>query len=171
MKFFKIFLLIFFITVGITSSQSRVVSTVPINISLVKGLGLNVIQNSLDFGEIITAPGTNNISRNASEGIIFEISGNPGKNVSISYSAAEPTNSTWAEIFGGEKSNLTFQPEVYISTAKNSTSLEKISNGSIVNLDKESDGKILVNIGGNLSLASNQPAGDYQGNISLTVSY
>lgn len=171
MKYLKIIVVLSLISAGIVSSQNRAVSSVPVHISLVKGLSLNLIKNSLDFGDIISSPETNTISRNASEGIVIEISGNQEKNVTINYSSSQLSNSSWVESFGGEKSNLSFIPEVFISSQKNPSESQKIENGSLINLDKSTDGRIFVNIGGNLSLASNQPAGDYTGNISLTVSY
>lgn len=171
MNFFKVIAIIFLLSGGINYSQSRVTSSVPIHISLVKGLSLNLIKNSLDFGEIISSTENNNIFKNASEGIVFEISGNQGKNVTINYSSSNLSNSNWVESFGGEKSNLSFIPEVFVSSPKNPSELKKIENGSLINLDNSTQGRILVNIGGSLNISSNQPAGDYTGNILLTVSY
>jgi hypothetical protein len=169
MKIFKIFILFIFLSLSVLSAQNRSVASVPVHVSLVKGLSLNIMKSNLDFGEILLSPTETLIKKPATEGIVFEISGNPNKNVSINYSVTSLSNSTWSQNFGGTKGNISFIPDVFVSA--NQSELQKIENGSVVNLDKSNDGKILVNIGGDLRLAVNQPAGDYTGNIYLTVSY
>ena len=171
MKTLKIFILFMLLSLSVLSAQNRYVASVPIHVSLVKGLSLNIMKNNLDFGEVILSRTGTLIKKSATEGIIFEISGNPNKNVAINYSTTNLTNSAWSEIFGGTKGNINFIPDVFVSTEKKQSELQKIENGNLVNIDKSNDRKILVNIGGYLNVAANQPAGNYIGNIYLTVSY
>lgn len=171
MKFFRFILFFIFCSVTILTAQNRVYSSIPINVSLVKGLGLNAIKSNLDFGEIVLNQNTSKISKSAKEGILFEVAGNPGKNITINFSPIMLTNSSWAENFGSPKSQIDFTPNVLVSTSQDLSVSQPITSGSVVNLSKETDGKLYVSIGGELSLNQTQPAGDYSGNFSLTIAY
>jgi len=171
MKLITVKILFLILICGSLSAQSRVNASVPIHISLVKGLSMNLLRSSLDFGEIIQNPAISKISKNAKDGILFEVAGNPGKNITINYSATQLTNSKWAHNFGSQQGNIDFIPSIMISSTTEMNNPLQISNGSVVNLSKENDGKLFVSIGGDINIASSQPAGDYLGNFSLTVTY
>lgn len=163
-------LFIIFICSGLTA-QNRINASVSISVSLIKGLSLNMLKSNLDFGEIILSPMMNKITKDAKDGILFEVAGDPGKSVTINFSPIRLSNSDWAKNFGNPESQIDFIPNVFVSQSSDLSKTQSIFSGSAVNLSKENDGKLYVGIGGDLNLPNNQLFGDYSGNFSLTVAY
>ena len=160
----KIFILIIIIssfTFGQVASADAVVT-----VNMLSPLSIAAGAGSLDFGEIVLAGSPVTKTIQPTDGQVFNITGTLNLHITITYNSVTLTNTQWVSMYGGTVGNIAFAPNVQTSDFKNVTSGKnyKLSNkGSIGTLD--------LIVGGTITVAANQPQGDYTGLFTITVSY
>ena len=154
-------------------SQAKPNATANIRVSLVKSLNLRTVQGDLDFGEIIQTGISSNLSITPNKGLLLEINGSPGKNVFVNYSDVTLNNESWTDGTGGEIGSMTFSPKVEHTKADmNYSDATQISSGNAYLLEQSSgDGLLYLWVGGEIGITQAQPIGNYEGQLSVTVSY
>ncbi|MCX8057469.1 MAG: DUF4402 domain-containing protein [Ignavibacteria bacterium] len=143
------------------------------SVNMIKPLSIVSISNRVNFGEIILTGSAFSRNLSPSSGAIFRIEGHPNRNVIISYSHTNLSNSVWVSQNGGTIGSLVYTPDV-VHTGSNSSYTNPISvrSGSSYQLvNSNGIGILYLWIGGRLDISANQPVGDYEGTINITVSY
>ncbi|MBK8947015.1 MAG: DUF4402 domain-containing protein [Ignavibacteriae bacterium] len=170
----NIFVLLIMISSCKLFAQSNFNATVDINISLNNGLALNKIKGDLDFGEIIYTGNNLTLSKIPESGIEYEVTGFRRRYVTVSYSRNVYLNNyNWVNINGGTNGTIRFRTVARHTNGNiNYIGATNLGNDSRVRLSNTNPlGKLYIWIGGNLTINSNQPYGDYNGTFSLTVEY
>jgi spore coat protein U-like protein len=163
----QIFPAIFLLVNLSVCGQSRSTSNVPISISVVKGINLTTIKGDLDFGEIVTNTVASKLVKEPSEGMLIEVNGNPGRNVFVHY-----TNTSLTVEDSESANSLNFKPNIVASEDQNYTSPQKLEPSSSVTLNnKDGYGSHYFYLGGEIEVDQNSQHGNYQGTLTLTVSY
>jgi hypothetical protein len=146
--------------------QGKNTASANIHISIVKALQISQVQGNLTFADLVQTGVSTSIGRTPDKGILFEVNGNSGRNITLDFENTTLNNVT------GNKS-LNFIPEV--SQTKNNTSYinpTPVLNGSSHKLeDINGTGYLYVWVGGKMDVDRNLPVGDYSGEFSVTVSY
>jgi len=154
-------------------AQSSASATATVLAQLKKGLSISLIGGSLDFGEIILngSPQTPSIAPSA--GANFRVIGHPGKNVTISFNNVTLNNNAWVSNNGGTNGTMVFTPSVKHtgSSSTYNSPVDVTSGNSVALVNVSGDGYLYLWVGGSLSIAANQPHGDYTGTFSITVAY
>jgi hypothetical protein len=136
------------------------------SVNLIVPLSVQAGSGDLDFGEIIVTGSAFTEKIEPFSGKQFIVIGHPGRNVTIRFNAVELKNYSWASLNGGKLAKLTFIPKVI---TKNSQSL---TDGSSFKLLKSGlVGELQVFVGGEISISSKQPIGQYEGLFILSVTY
>lgn len=154
-------------------AQSSASATATVLAQLKKGLSISLVGGNLDFGEIILngSPQTPSIAPSA--GANFRIIGHPNKNVTITFNNVTLNNNAWVSSNGGTNGTMVFTPSIK-QTGSSSTyesATDVVSGNSIPLVNVSGDGYLYLWVGGSLSIAANQPHGDYTGTFSITVAY
>lgn len=162
MKKFFIFIIIYS---SLAFSQVTSADAV-VTINLLSPLSVAAGSGNLDFGEIVLAGSPVSKTIQPIDGQTFNITGQPNLHIIITYNSVTLNNSQWVSMYEGTVGNFTFVPVVQTSDFRKVTSGKqyKLSNkGSVGTLD--------LIVGGTVTVAANQPQGDYTGLFTITVSY
>jgi hypothetical protein len=154
-------------------AQSSASATATVLAQLKKGLSISLIGGSLDFGEIILNGSPQSPSIDPSAGANFRVIGHPNKNVVVTFSNATLNNNAWVSNNGGTNGTMVFTPSVKHTGSNSSynSPVDVTSGNSIPLVNVSGDGYLYLWVGGSLSIAANQPHGDYTGTFSITVAY
>ncbi len=154
-------------------AQSSASATATVLAQLKKGLSVSLIGGNLNFGEIILNGSPQSPSISPSSGANFRIMGHPNKNIVISFSSVTLDNTSWVSTNGGTNGTMVFSPVVKhtgsSTTYQSPTDVTSGNSYTLVNVS--GDGYLYLWVGGSLSIAANQPHGDYTGTFSITVAY
>ncbi len=154
-------------------AQSSANATATVLAQLKKGLSVSLIGGNLNFGEIILngSPQTPTIA--PASGATFRVIGHPNKNVVISFNNVTLDNNAWVSSNGGSNGTMVFTPVVkHTGSSSSYNSPADVTSGNSYSLVNVSgDGYLYLWVGGSLSIAANQPHGDYTGTFSVTVAY
>lgn len=152
--------------------QTNVSASSAIRVSVTKGIGISQLSGDLDLGEVILNDAFTTVTKKPGNGLSFEISGSPYKSVIINYSNTELNNSFWISKYNGVDGILNFIPLVEYSTDRKFESINPVNNNNCLELNNnKGTGFVYLRVGGNLQINQNQPAGDYEGQFTITVSY
>ena len=156
-----------------TLAQNQYLASATINVSLVKGLNINLANGHLDFGEVVQSGASTKVSRTPDKGIYLEVNGQPGHDVMIDYNNSILSNKLWSDSFEGTEGNLLFQPDVeYSNSAPDYSTASPVVGGNSYALSNSIDkSNIHLWIGGEIDIPQDQPEGDYSGHFVVTVSY
>jgi Domain of unknown function (DUF4402) len=160
-KFFILVIILNSFALGQVTSADAVVT-----VNMLSPLSIATGAGNLDFGEIVLAGSPVTKTIQPVDGQVFNIIGQPNLHITITYNSVTLTNTQWVSLYGGTIGNIAFVPNVESSDFKKVTSGKqyKLSNkGSIGTLD--------LIVGGTITVAANQPQGDYTGLFTITVSY
>ncbi|MCX7610076.1 MAG: DUF4402 domain-containing protein [Ignavibacterium sp.] len=154
-------------------AQSSASATATVLAQLKKGLSVSLIGGNLNFGEIILNGSPQTPSIAPASGANFRIIGHPNKNVVISFSNVTLDNNAWVSSNGGSNGTMVFTPVVkHTGSSSTYSSASDVVSGNSYNLvNVTGDGYLYLWVGGSLSIAANQPHGDYTGTFSITVAY
>ncbi len=169
-KYFSSFLpAILFLGFISIQGQGRSTANIPINVSLLKGIQVSTLSGDLDFGEIVKSGVSSKLTKKPGEGVLIEVNGHPGKSVIVEY-----TNPLLAnfDAVGINEPVINFNPVLTSSPDQNyiETSLLK-SSSSMTLADNNGYGKQYIWVGGELEIDKDAPHGNYQGTLTLTISY
>ncbi|MCP5062522.1 MAG: hypothetical protein GY936_08675 [Ignavibacteriae bacterium] len=145
----------------------------PVLIQIKKGLSISKLGGDLNFGKYVLSTSNETINKTNEEGINFEVTGHPGRAVTINFADVTLNNNAWVTANSGTAGNLTFLPEVE-STGGSNTYLEasSVTTGGSVNLVNDVGiGKLYLWVGGNIDVTSATNQGDYVGTFTLSVAY
>ncbi len=171
----KIFIILVFL-IGFSSSifaQSSASLDEPVLIQILKGLSMSKVGGDLDFGEYVLTSSNATATKTPDAGVNFEVTGFPGRAVTVTYANVLLSNSAWVSANGGTNDNLTFVPNVE-STLGNSTysGASSVVSGGTVNLTNDGGiGKLYLWVGGAIDIDASTEQGDYTGTFTLTVAY
>lgn len=142
-------------------------------VNMIKPLSIVSIFDKVNFGEIFLTGSAFTRTLDPSNGAIFRVEGHPNRNVVISYNFTNLNNAQWVSQNGGTVGYLTYEPEVVHTGASSSYNLPKpVLNGSSYQLvNSNGIGVLYLWIGGKIYINANQPIGDYEGTINITISY
>jgi hypothetical protein len=172
----KFFVVLLFLTIFGSSifAQSSASLDEPVLIQILKGLSMTKVGGDLDFGEYVITSADETLTKTPDAGVNFEVTGFPGRAVTITYANVTLDNNTWVGTNGGTTDNLTFVPNVE-STAGNNTysGASSVISGGSVNLTNDGSGlgKLYLWVGGSIDVATTTEQGDYTGTFTLTVAY
>lgn len=165
----QIFPALFFLVYISASAQVRSTANIPISISIVKGINLSTIKGDLDFGEIVTNTVASKMIKNPDDGMLIEVNGNPGRDVFVQYSN---TTLTANNNISDDSGSLNFSPKLVSSAKQSYSETTPLQSSSHVTLENSNGyGKYYLWIGGEVELSDNSQHGNYQGTLTLTVSY
>ncbi len=171
------FLIVFFVlTIFSTSlfAQSSASLDEPVLISILKGLSMTKVGGDLDFGEYVITNNAQTITKTPDAGVNFEVTGFPGRAVTVTYANVTMDNNAWVAANGGTNGNLTFVPNVESTGGNNTYSgAANVISGGSVNLSNDGSGlgKLYLWVGGSIDVATTTEQGDYTGTFTLTVAY
>lgn len=159
--------------VSLTYAQSSASATATVLAQLKKGLSVSLVGGNLNFGEIILNGSPQSPSITPASGANFRIIGHPNKNVVISFSNVTLDNNAWVSSNGGTNGTMVFTPVVkHTGSSSTYQSASDVASGNSYTLVNVSgDGYLYLWVGGSLSIAANQPHGDYAGTFTITVAY
>ena len=160
----KIFILAIIIssyTLGQVASADAVVT-----VNMISPLSIAAGAGNLDFGEIVLAGSPVTKTIQPIDGQEFNIKGQPNLHFTVTYNSITITNAQWVSLYGGTIGNISFVPNV------ESIDFKKVTSGKQYKLsNKGSIGTFDLLVGGTITVAANQPPGDYTGLFTITVSY
>jgi len=145
----------------------------PVLIQIKKGLSISKLGGDLNFGEYVLSANNETINKSNEEGINFEVTGHPGRAVTINFADVTLSNNAWVSANSGTAGNLTFLPEVESTGANNAYSgASTVTTGGSVNLVNDAGlGKLYLWVGGNIEVTNSTNQGDYVGTFTLSVAY
>ena len=168
MKKFKwIFFLLLsnFIVSGVIHAQNKT-ACADVHIKLVKALEVQKVQGDLAFGELVLNGASAKVERTPDKGVLFQISGQPGKNVTIDFDSPLLTATNSGK-------NLEFIPTVN-HTGNNSQYVNPVTVVKGISyklVNNHGTGSLYLWVGGEIDVDGNMPSGDYSGQFPVTVSY
>ena len=145
-----------------------------VSASLVKGLAItNVGGSSITFGEIILNGSAQTPTVAPGSGANFEVTGQPNRDVTITFSTADLNNDAWVTTNGGTNGTMTFTPNLEHtgSSSTYSTGTAVTSGNAYTLVNASGTGTLYLWAGGQLSVAADQAWGDYTGTFTVTVAY
>ncbi len=165
-KYVLLLLAIYIIVPCVMFAQGNGVATANVRISLVKSLQVNKIQGDLSFSDIVQTGISTKITKTPDKGVLFEVNGNPGRDVTFDFKNIVLNNNS-------DDDQLKFIPKV--AHTKNNTnyiSPREVVNGSTHRLENiNGTGYLYLWVGGEIDLDKNLSNGDYSGEFLVTVSY
>ena len=167
MKTFVKLNLILLILVFSTSlyAQISASATAEVMAQLKRGLTLTNLDGDLDFGEIIVLPTPQTPAITPQNGVRFEATGHPNKDVTVTFSGVT--------LNGENGGTIDFTPNVE-ETGSSSTysNANPVTSGDVLPLDNVTGtGYLYLWLGGSLDIAADQIEGDYTGTFTMTVAY
>ena len=146
--------------------QSKVLASADVRISLHKALQVNKLQGDLLFGDLVQTGVATRVERTPDKGILFEVNGAPGREITFDFENTSLTNIS-------DNEQLNFIPN--LSHTRNNSSYinpTKVEKGSAYKLENTSGvGHLYLWVGGEVLVNSNLSSGDYSGEFLVTVSY
>jgi hypothetical protein len=171
LRFCVVFILLGYETTLLAQSSANASATVTANLK--KGLSISNFTGDLDFGEIILTGSAQTPSKNPSDGVRFDVTGHPNKNITITFSGLNLNNDAWVIANGGTNGTLAFTPSVE-HTGNSSTYVTgtAVTSGQTVTLvNTTGNGRLYLWLGGSLAVGASQPHGDYTGSFTMNVAY
>lgn len=158
---------------SLSYAQSSASATATVLAQLKKGLSVSLIGGNLNFGEIILNGSPQSPTIAPSSGANFRVIGHPNKNIMITFNNVTLDNNAWVSSNGGTNGTMVFTPVVKHTGSNSSydTPTDVLSGNSYNLVNVSGDGYLYLWVGGSLSIAANQPHGDYIGTFSITVAY
>jgi len=132
--------------------------------------------NTLNYGDILATGSTQTRSISNANGQKFLATGTPGYYVHINYTPTVTlSNALWVAQYGGTTGTITFSsnpaPQHTLGNSNYVNPVTITNGGSYLLTNSNGIGVIYIWVGGQISIIPNQPAGDYIGSFSITVSY
>jgi hypothetical protein len=163
------------IAVNFTFAQSTAGTSAPITVSIIRALTIQNVAGNLGFQEVIMNGTSQTVTKTNSNGVRFLITGQPNRNVTLSYDVNDQlNNNAWVAANGGTNGTMAFITNNADQTGSNTTysNPTSITSGSTLPLVNDNGtGELNVWVGGAITVSANQPAGDYVGTFSITVNY
>jgi len=134
-------------------AQNQANASANVKVKLTKGLVITNETGDLDFGERILGTTDETYSIPPSNGVKFNVTGHPGKNILVNFDeTVDLNNSSWATTNGVESSNLTFAASVeHSGNSESYVGGTGVSNAGGVNLVNSSGvGQLYLWLGGNI---------------------
>jgi len=146
--------------------QGKTTASANIGISIIKALQISQVQGSLTFGELVQTGVATSVERTPDKGILFEVNGNSGREITFDFENTTLNNSVGNKI-------LSFVPNIaHTQNSSNYTNPTTVLKGSSHKLeDINGTGYLYLWVGGKIDVDKNLPAGDYSGEFLVTVSY
>lgn len=165
--------LVFLVFSSYSFAQNQSLASTTINVTIVKGLKINLVNGDLDFGEVVQSGISTKVTKTPDKGIYLEINGHPGHDVVIDYNNTILSNKPWSDSYGATEGNLLFQPNVEYSNSEPDYSYANpVIGGNSYTLSNSIDQpNLYLWIGGEIDIPQDQPNGDYSGQFIVTVSY
>jgi hypothetical protein len=137
-------------------------SSATVSIYLTKGLSIENKDATIDFQDYVAAgkAGSATVAPGTTAGAKFLVTGEAGKNVTITYANVTLNNGT---------SNLTFEPNV--DQTGNNSSYSGASDLLTNNSAPLTGGELYLWIGGDISIPNTVTEGTYTGTFNFTVAY
>jgi len=136
------------------------------SVNLIMPLSIEAAGGELDFGDIIVTNSPTLEKIHPQSGKEFVVKGQQNRNVSVVFNDVELNNHVWLSNHSGQAGNLTFVPEIL---SESSTYIK--SGDNLILAPKGLIGEIKFQVGGSINLKANQPAGDYEGQFIISVTY
>jgi len=134
--------------------------------NLIVPLSITAESGDLNFGQILLTGTPQKPKIKPKNGKLFEITGQPRREVTVTYNPVILTNSQWVAANSGQLGTIRFDPNVINDNGK------KIKSGKSIRLKRKGlVGNEKLWVGGTLNVAANQPEGDYIGLFVISVSY
>lgn len=156
-------------------SQPNANASSDVNISLIRGITLNTYGvNTLNFGEIVVTPSTQTVSITNENGQIFHGTGHPWREVHVFYSEEVVLNNdAWVSGNGGTSSTLTFVTNIASGTINTEYENNPVPSGSVGMFipNEFGIGEGFLWIGGEIEIPANHPAGEYVGELQVSIAY
>ena len=169
---FKILLLVILPSFYIYAQNSNNAMAV-VSARLIKGISTETISGDLNFGEIAVSNSNTTVNKNPDEGMEIKISGEPEKNIIMTFEPIEINNSQWVSQNGGEEGAIIFTPDIEQTSGSIAylNASPVISGNSYTLPNSNGEGEIYIWIGGNIRINDNQPVGNYAGTFQINISY
>ena len=173
MKILLTALLFLIIPFSFSYSQKSSNAVAVVSAHLIKGLGTQTIAGNLNFGEIVLSNPGKTVNKNPVEGMEIKISGEPEKNITMTFEPMEISNIQWVSQNGGEEGAIVFTPNVEQTSSNASyiNAVPVISGNSYTLPNSDGQGEMYIWVGGNIRITDNQPAGNYSGTFQINISY
>lgn len=156
-------------------SQSNASATSDVNISLIRGLTLNTYgANTLNFGEIVVTASSQTESISNENGQIFHATGHPWREVHVNYSEEVVLNNeAWVTTNGGTPSTITFVTNIASGTLEPVFENNPVPSGTVGMFmpNEFGIGEGYLWIGGEIEILANHPAGEYVGELQVSIAY
>lgn len=171
LRTFRLILLLFIYT-EISVAQIYT-SSASASVNMIKPISIISLKNEINFGEIILTGSAFARTLSPSSGAVFKIEGHPNRNVIISFNSTNLSNAQWVSQNGGTVGTLIYVPDVVHTSSSSSyqNPFPVTSGSSYILVNSGGIGVLYLWIGGRIDVNANQPIGDYQGTINITVSY
>jgi len=161
------------------SAQTNYSANCDVKVSIIKALSISNYNNSsINFGEIIMDGTTKTGTVANGVGGHFLITGQPGRNVTVTYpSTVALSNSVWVGTNGGTVGSITFTSNTADQTGSTLTYTGQVPMASgttlplVVKTPNDGSGYLNVWVGGSISVPGTTPNGDYIGQHQVTVHY
>ena len=166
LKYVSLLLVIYIVFPCVIFAQGGNVAAASVNISIVKSLKINKIQGDLSFDNIALTGISTKVVCTPDKGVLFEVNGNPGRDVTVDFKNVLLNNSS-------DDDQLSFIPKVAQTQSNtNYISPNEVTNGSSHQLENiNGTGYLYLWVGGEIELDKSLSSGDYLGEFLVTVSY
>lgn len=149
-------------------------ATAPVTINLKKALGITNEGGNLTFGDLLVTGTAQAPSIANGSGVRFLVTGHPGKDVTISFDVVTLDNDQWVSDNGGSgNGTMDFTPTMDETGSSQSYAAgSAVTTGNtfpLVNLT--GTGNLNLWVGGSIAVGANQAHGDYEGTLTVSVSY
>lgn len=157
-----------------TFAQNSATSGVTVNASVIQGLVLGAVSESLKFGDaqnyivkgaVAASDTVINVSSDA-RAVNFSVTADGGQNITVSFPATQA-------LIGSVSGTLTYTPTAQCTSSTSQSGGTAITNGVAFSLGGTlySSATKYIWIGGSLAGATTAAPGTYTGTITVTVSY
>lgn len=175
MKKYILTIALLLITLSAVNAQNRSAASSEIKISLVRGLTMQMSANTLDFGEIVVKPVSQQNFINQENGLKYLATGHPNRNATVTYdNSVSLSNTSWVASNGGEQGSILFTTSTVQQTGSSPEYLNpsNITSGSTAALVNDGGtGKLYMWLGGKLDVPADQPHGVYSGAFNISIAY
>ncbi len=154
-------------------AQSSASANANVLAQLKKGLAITNLSGDLDFGNIVLDGTPASPQIDPSAGVVFEVTGHPGKAVTVNFNNVTLNNNAWAASNGGTSDNMDFTANLDQTGVNNSYSgAADVTDGESINLvNNGGTGYLYLWLGGSLNIRADQAPGDYTGTFTVSVAY
>jgi hypothetical protein len=163
------------IAFNFTFAQSTAGTSAPITVSIIRALTIQNVAGNLGFPEVIMNGTLQTVSKTNANGVRFLITGQPNRNVTVTYDLTDAlNNNAWVTANGGTNGTMTFTTNTADQTGSSTTFTTPtvLASGTTLPLVNDNGtGKLNVWVGGSITVSATQPAGDYVGTFNISVHY